>query len=197
MISERNTMQKNIIKYLESIKEKIHPDAQNNSFQTITLRFTSKLSEMPDFLTKELTYLYENECFEFNILASILNSIFTQKNPVFILGYRSVNNLIKNDVNIKKNAISGSRWKLFKKIFIYEENFIETIRAQKDKVPGLYTLKNGYFLKLLQKYLGKDDFAKKKEVYISWYDKNILKKNLELETFYNKVEENVKRKLSL
>jgi len=162
-------------KLVDEIIQLVVQKSQNNKKQ-IVLFETSLVEELPEKLQTNLVKWYSDQLYIINILASVINAIYTQQNPVFILSYRSINKLIKNDQNININALNGSQWKFFKKNFIFDEEtqIFSVVREQKNKIPGLYEIKQEELLSMIESSIGREILEKRKKVNIKWYDDNIL-----------------------
>lgn len=110
---------------------------------------TSLASELdPSEIKEVIETLYKEKNLNLKLLASVLNSIFTQHRGVFLFSYRICQDLVKNDKNIKRKSLNGDEY--FNFMINTEGKFIERIsEACEDKRATVYKLSDKIILQHL------------------------------------------------
>ncbi len=120
---------------LESIKDhyKKRPDQAK-------LSETSLVEDLePSEMREVITALYQEKQLNMRLLACVLNSMFTQHRGVFLFSKRILEDLVKNDKNMKRKSFNGDEYANF--MLNTEGTYIERItEASEEKRATVYKL---------------------------------------------------------
>lgn len=149
--------------YKEFIEERIVGKDHIKLFET------SDINSMNDNIKECLETFYSDARPEIRKIATILNSIYTHQNHVFLFSFRIMNDLLRNDNNITVNSchINNYKYLLHR---MQSSGMFEKKRSPKGRNAGLYKLKNPLFLKLLVELVGQDVLNGKEAAHTDWYD---------------------------
>lgn len=146
----------------------------------------SELSSLPLEVKDMLLPFYNSDDSTHKRMASVLNSIFTQHNNVFLLTNSILNDLVKNDPNHDLKSCDGKACSDIKIRFIEKGKVFKVLRKPVERAPGvkgrggLYELSHPMFANLLIKIMGEDLCEAKKDNFIKWYDEELAKESKEL-----------------
>lgn len=136
----------------------------------VTLNQTSLVEDFKDEdLRKQLKVGYEGTTIERRFLATLVNSIFTQKSRVFIMSCRGISNLMKNDPNGNGKGIDSQDYRSNKRR-LHAGNYIETLRNPKGRKAGVYKLIHPPLVELLNKLCSEEFFEAQEKSVLDFYD---------------------------
>ncbi|HLD91727.1 MAG TPA: hypothetical protein VI911_12070 [Patescibacteria group bacterium] len=137
---------------------------------SLLLKYTTKLSEIKDpELMLILKEAYSSDNVDGRLLATLLNSIFTQKSMTFVLSQRGFIKLLKEDTNGRGDKISGSKYIDFKSK-LHQSQYIETLREPTNRKGGVYKLIHPNTVEILNKKCSRDFFKAQEDKVLAYYD---------------------------
>ena len=156
-------------KELKSIKEKLKEELLCREY--IQLFITSELSDgnLGD-IKDMLESFYAEKILNLKCFASVLNSIFTQKNRTFLLSKAILESLIKSDPNFKGGKLSSAQYRSFRENVMLS-NVFKICRKPTGPLAGVYSLSDPSVLKYLYKLKDKNFFDNQESFVVNCYDK--------------------------
>jgi len=116
---------------------------------------------------------YNNPQLHVKLLTSMINSVFTQKTPVFLMSYRSSKKLFKNDVNLIDIKLWPDMYKYYK-LSLHQSGILVTLRNPVGKKSGVYKINNPVITSILEECLGIDYLKTQEEGILEFYDTSDL-----------------------
>ena len=98
---------------------------ETNSHKAAYLSKTTPLDSLPEGLRNELEKMYGSKSITARVLATIINSSYTEKRLVFLFSLRLINKLLEAD---GKGNLSGQDYKCINAFFLHE-NILEVDRG--------------------------------------------------------------------
>ncbi len=116
--------------------------------------------------------MYKHQYLEYRLLATVINSIFTQDRAVFLFSRRILADLLKNDPNIVRNGLNSQEYLKFSASCIGSDKIIKTILASKkdDNKASVCELIHAEFLNLLKLQISEDIIAIQRNQTVGLYN---------------------------
>ena len=136
----------------------------------------SKIEDFPFYVQSVLRPFYESEDSTHKRIGSLLNSMFTQQNNVFLLVNAMLNDIVKNDPNHNLESCDREACDEVKLRVISKSNILTVLRKPMARSPGvrgrggLYEVTHPMFTDILDKLMGAELRKIKKEEFLIWYD---------------------------
>lgn len=128
-------------------------------------------------LRNNLKDLYESPESVWVIAASIFNSLVTHKIGAFFMSYSLMNNLIKNDPNVRLESVSEEDYNFFMSRLVYNGSnaFSPIVKKPSRNLWKPIAVKNPEFLTLLTRYVKLEDIDRQVETIKRVYTEKINK----------------------
>lgn len=167
----------------DKISNKIITDLEISS-DDIRLTEIKHLDEFTDDIQQTLRALYDSPISKVRRFASILNSIYSQAENVFVITYRLYSDLIKEDSNhiITTKPGDGVSYRQMLS-FALGNGYITELRKPSRiskgiyGKAGLYELTDKDFITPLIDMIGYANCKAKKDARLKWYDENNTEQN--------------------
>jgi len=163
-------------KLFDKISIKISEDLKNSSDDPRLVDITP-LSEFNEDIQAILLALYRNPNPRAKRFGSVLNSIYTHANNVFVLTHRLAIDLIEKDPHYAQKSCDGTSYKNMLS-FALQNLYLNVLRKpiRNDKgvtgKAGLYELSDEDFLAPLIEMIGATTCKANKDQKLKWYDEN-------------------------
>lgn len=140
------------------------------------LKYTSPIDTFVDEEIRGILKLgYDTEEADEILLSSMLNSIFTQSNMVFVLSQRSFLSLVREDINKPQITISSRRYASFK-CKLHQIGYLSTLKESTHCKGGVYKIIHPKIVDILLKRKGDVFFKTQEEVVLGFYDSGLTYK---------------------
>jgi len=141
------------------------------SNNTVKLKHISPLSDFSLEVQAMLNAWYCDVDSDLKRIGVIYNSIFTSRNPAFLVSARIVADLVKKDKNIEVSSCNTKSYIRIKAILL-QHGLWEELRPPGANAAGLYCLKEPLHKNLLVTEMGRDMYDTIVEQNLKWYDDN-------------------------